>query len=46
MTRREFRSYVRLTLKIATTSKDEVQRLAAVRELAAMVLAQEYARAR
>jgi hypothetical protein len=45
MSKREFRSYVRATLKIATTSKDQRKRLEAVRLLASMVLAQEYAKA-
>ena len=43
MSKIEFRRYVRRTLRTATKSSDEIARLAAVRELAAMVLAQEYA---
>lgn len=45
MTKRAFKSFVRKTLKTAISSKDEVQRLSAVRVLAAMVLAQEFSRA-
>jgi hypothetical protein len=45
MSKREFRSYVRSVLKIATTSKNQQKQIEAVRLLASMVLAQEYARA-
>jgi hypothetical protein len=45
MTKKQFSSFVRKTLKTATTSKDEVQRLIAVQMLAVIALTAEHARA-